>query len=229
MFFSVWTRSSLFFWEKIQHFFKLGIFLIYISNAIAKALHTHPPPLPYLPTPPFGPWHSPVLGHIKFASPMGLSCQWWSTRASFDTYATRDKSSRVLVSSYCCSTYRVAVPFSSLGAFSSSSIGGPVIHSIADCEHPLLCLLGPGLVSQERAISGSFQQNLASVCNGVSVWKLIMGWISGYACHFSYYSILSSFFFLFSHWAINSAEKKWGGTNVSVYPTPTCDYWICDI
>jgi hypothetical protein len=97
-----------------------------------------------------------------------------STRPSFDTYAARDKSSGVLLSSYCCSTYRVAVPFSSLGAFSSSSIGGPVVHSIADCEHPLLCLLGPGIVSQETAISGSFQQNLAIVCNGVSIWKLIM-------------------------------------------------------
>jgi hypothetical protein len=52
-----------------------------------------------------------------------------------------------------------------------------VIHPIADCEHPLLCLLAPGIVSQETAISGSFQQNLASVCNGVCVWKLIMGWI----------------------------------------------------
>jgi hypothetical protein len=41
-----------------------------------------------------------------------------------------------------------------------------VIHPIADCEHPLLCLLGPGIVSQETATSGSFQQNLASVCNG---------------------------------------------------------------
>jgi hypothetical protein len=30
-----------------------------------------------------------------------------------------------------------------------------VIHPIADCEHPLLCLLGPGIVSQERSISGS--------------------------------------------------------------------------
>jgi hypothetical protein len=112
---------------------------------------------------------------------MGLSLQWWPTRPSFDTYAARDKSSGVLVSSYCCSTYRVAVPFNSLGAFSSSSIGDPVVHSIADCEHPLLCLLGPGIVSQETAISGSFQQNLASVCNGVSVWKLIMGWISKWA------------------------------------------------
>jgi hypothetical protein len=51
---------------------------------------------------------------------------------------------------------------------------GGVTHPIADCEHPLLCLLGPGIVSQETAISGSFQQNLASVCSGVSVWKLIM-------------------------------------------------------
>jgi hypothetical protein len=44
----------------------------------------------------------------------------------------------VLVSSYCCSTYRVADPFSSLGTFSSSLIGGPVFHPIDDCEHPLL-------------------------------------------------------------------------------------------
>jgi hypothetical protein len=116
------------------------------------------PPLPYPPTPPFWPWHSPVLGHIKFASPVGLSFQWWPTRPSFDTYTARVKSSGVLVSSYCCSTYRVADPFSSLGTFSSSSIGGPVIHPIADYEHPLLCLLGPSIVSQETAISGSFQR-----------------------------------------------------------------------
>jgi hypothetical protein len=35
-----------------------------------------------------------------------------------------------------------------------------VVHSIADCEHPLLCLLGPGIVSQETAISGSFPRQL---------------------------------------------------------------------
>jgi hypothetical protein len=55
-----------------------------------------------------------------------------------------------------------------------------MIHPIADCEHPLLCLLDPSIVSQETAVSGSFQQNLTSVCNGVSVWKLIMGWIPEY-------------------------------------------------
>jgi hypothetical protein len=51
-----------------------------------------------------------------------------------------------------------------------------VIHPIADCEHSLMCLLGTGIALQETAISGSFQQHLASVCNGVSFWRLIMGW-----------------------------------------------------
>jgi hypothetical protein len=55
-----------------------------------------------------------------------------------------------------------------------------VLYPIADCEHPLLCLLGPGLVSQETAILGSFQPMLASVCNGVIVWRLIVAWIPGY-------------------------------------------------
>ena len=51
---------------------------------------------------------------------------------------------------------------------------------IADCEHPLLCLPGTGIASRETAISGSFQQNLAGVYNGVTVWRLIMGWIPRY-------------------------------------------------
>jgi hypothetical protein len=82
---------------------------------------------------------------------------------------------RVLISSYCCSTYRVAVPFRSLGNFSSFSIRGPVIHPIADGEHPLLCLKGPGIVSLETAIYGSFQQNLTSVCNGVNLLETNYG------------------------------------------------------
>ena len=55
-----------------------------------------------------------------------------------------------------------------------------MIHPIADCEHALLCLLVASIVSQETALSGSIQQNLGSVCNGVSVWRLIMGWILGW-------------------------------------------------
>jgi hypothetical protein len=52
-----------------------------------------------------------------------------------------------------------------------------VFHPIADYEHPLLCLPGTGIASEETAISGSFQQNLAGVCNSVCIWWLVMGWI----------------------------------------------------
>jgi hypothetical protein len=55
-----------------------------------------------------------------------------------------------------------------LGTFSSSFIGGLLSHPIDDCERPLLYLPGPGIASQETAISGSFQQNLADIGN--SVW-----------------------------------------------------------
>jgi hypothetical protein len=109
-------------------------------------------------------------------------CVWTLPVFIDDKDSPKDTSSRILVSSYCCSTYRVADPFCSLGTFSSSSIGGPVFHPIDDCEHPLLCLPGTGKASQETAISGSFQQNLAGICNGVSVWRLIMGWIPGCGC-----------------------------------------------
>ena len=116
----------------------------------------------------------------KVCRPRGLSSQWWPTRPSSATYETRDTRSwegEVLVSSYCCSTYRVADHFSTWVTFSSSSIGGPAIHPIADCEHLLLCLPGTGIASQETAISGSCQQNLAGICNSVCIWWLIMGWI----------------------------------------------------
>jgi len=83
----------------------------------------------------------------------------------------------VLASSYSCSTYRVADPFSSLGTFSSSSIGDPVFHPIDDCEHPLLYLPGTAIASYETAIIGSLQQNLAGIWYSVWVWWVIMGWI----------------------------------------------------
>jgi hypothetical protein len=48
-------------------------------------------------------------------------------------------------------------------------LGGPVIHPIDDCEHSLLYLPGTGIASQETAISRSFQENLAGMCNSVCV------------------------------------------------------------
>jgi hypothetical protein len=67
-----------------------------------------------------------------------------------------------------------------------------VIHPIADCEHLLLSLLDPCIVSQETAISGSFQQNLASVYNGVSVWRMIMGWIPRYGSLYMVHPFISA-------------------------------------
>jgi len=55
-----------------------------------------------------------------------------------------------------------------------------VFHLIDDCEHPLLYLPGTGIASYETAITGSLQQNLSGICNGVWVWWLIMGWIPGW-------------------------------------------------
>ena len=53
----------------------------------------------------------------------------------------------------------------------------PILHPIDDSEHPLLYLPGTGTASHETAISGSFQQSLAGICNSVWAWWLIMGWI----------------------------------------------------
>jgi hypothetical protein len=44
----------------------------------------------------------------------------------------------VLVSTYCCSSYRAADLFSSLGILSSYFLGDPVFYLIDDCENPLL-------------------------------------------------------------------------------------------
>ena len=60
---------------------------------------------------------------------------------------------------------------------SLASPRGPVFHLIDDCEHPLLYLLDTGIASYKTAIPGSFQQNLAGICNSVWVWWLIMEWI----------------------------------------------------
>jgi hypothetical protein len=98
----------------------------------------------------------------------------------------------VLVSSCCFSTYRVADPFSSLGTFSSSSTVNPVFHPIDDCEHPLLYLSGSGIASQETAISGSFQQNLAGIRNSVCLWWMLMGWIPGWGSLWIVHPFLSA-------------------------------------
>jgi hypothetical protein len=82
-----------------------------------------------------------------------------------------------LVSSCCCSSYGAANPFSSFSSFSNSSIGDPMLTPMVGCEHPPLYLSGSDSASQEKAISGSYQQALLGIHNRVWVWWLFMGWI----------------------------------------------------
>ena len=52
-----------------------------------------------------------------------------------------------------------------------------MFNSVDDYEHLLLYSPGTGIASEEIAISGSCQQNLAGICNCVCVWWLIITWI----------------------------------------------------
>jgi hypothetical protein len=132
----------------------------------------YPPPtlLSNPPTPASWPWYSPVLGHIILARPRASAPIDGQLGHLLLHMQLETRALGVLVSSHCCSSYRVAETFSSLGTFSSSSIGDHVFHPIDDCEHPLLYLPGTGIASQESAVSGSCRQNLAGICSCVWVW-----------------------------------------------------------
>jgi hypothetical protein len=58
----------------------------------------------------------------------------------------------VLVGSYFCSSYGAANAFSSLGPFSSSFIGDPVLSPMDGCEPPPLYLSGTGSVFVRRQL-----------------------------------------------------------------------------
>jgi hypothetical protein len=89
------TKANLFFFKLMYNFFLFFLFylffiryFLYIHFKCYPESSLYPPSnlLPYPPTLASWPWHSPVLGHIKFAIPRGLT----ST-----TYAARDTSSGV--------------------------------------------------------------------------------------------------------------------------------------
>jgi hypothetical protein len=155
-------------WHKHLTFLKqflLDISFIYNSNAIPKVPISCPPPPTLLTTPASWPWYSPVLGHIIFARASNHNDGQLGHILLHMHLESRAQG--VLVSSYCCSSYRVMNP---LGTFSSSSIGGHVFHPIDDSEPPLLYLPGTGIASLQSTISGSCRQNLADICNSVCIW-----------------------------------------------------------
>jgi hypothetical protein len=142
----------------IFNLFFIGYFL-YIHFKCYPKSSLYPPLtlLPYPHTTTSGPWNSPVLGHISLQYQEDSLLSDGRLGHLLLHMQLEIGALGVLASSYCCSTYRVADPFSSLGAFSSFSIGGPVFHLIDDNEHPLLYLPGTGIASYEAAITGSLQ------------------------------------------------------------------------
>jgi hypothetical protein len=163
----------------------------FLVSSSKNSLSSHPLPLlPSPSTPNSWMWHSPTLGHRtcigRRASPptddrIGyplLHMQLESCVPPCVLFgALLQGALGVLASSYCCSSYRAADPFTSLVTFSSLFFGNPVLHPMDGCEHPLLYLSGTGRTSQKTALSGSCQQALVGILNSVWVWWLFMGWI----------------------------------------------------
>jgi hypothetical protein len=126
------SRTSSFFKTTFIRYFLHLQFKCYPKSPL------YPPPtlLSNPPTPTSWPWYSPVLGQIIFARPRASPPNDGRLGHLLLHMQLETRALGVLVSSHCCSTYRVADPFSSLATFSGSSIGGPVLHPIDDSEHP---------------------------------------------------------------------------------------------
>jgi hypothetical protein len=180
-------------------FFSFLFLLIYFL--IRYFLHLHFECYPK--SPPDSPLHSPTHP-LPLLGP-GIS-PYWGICSLLDQGASLPNDGRlgqllihmqletgahgVLVSSCCCSTYRVADPFSSLGPFSSSSIGGPVFNPIADCEHRLLCLPGPSIPHKRQLYQGPFSKILLvyAMVSAFGGWL----WDGSLGIAVSRWSILSS-------------------------------------
>jgi hypothetical protein len=89
-----------------------------------KPPYPSPALLPSPPTPTSWPWCSPVLGHMIFARPRASPPIDGQLGHLLLYMQLETLAQGILVSSYCCSSYRVADLFSSLGTFSSAFIRG---------------------------------------------------------------------------------------------------------
>ena len=108
LFLIVETTSSLYF----PTHFLLHMFFFYLSNAIPKVPYTSCPLLTYPLTPTSWPWHSHELWHINFARPRASLPNDSRLGNLLLHMQLEEQVLWVLVSSYCCSAYRVADPFS---------------------------------------------------------------------------------------------------------------------
>jgi hypothetical protein len=109
-------------WEPLSFFFLRYFLHLHFKCYPQSPLYSPHALLPNPPTPKSWPWHSPVLGHIIFTRPRASPpIDGWLGHLLLDMQLETQLWGLV-VSSYCCSSYRVADPFSSLVTFSSSFI-----------------------------------------------------------------------------------------------------------
>ena len=122
-------------WGESQMGLKKSFIKVLLYYFIRYVLHLHfkcypehplypsPALLPNPPTPTSWPWHSPLLGHMIFPRQRAShTIDSWLGHPLLHMQL-KTEFYGVLVSSYCCSTYRVADTFSSLGIFSRSFFG----------------------------------------------------------------------------------------------------------
>ena len=83
----------------------------------------------------------------------------------------------VLLVDICCSSYGVAIPFSSFRPSPNSFFAVPVLSPMVGCKYPHLYWSGSSRASQGKAIPGSSQRALLVIRNSVWVRWLHMGWI----------------------------------------------------
>jgi hypothetical protein len=179
--------------------FLLNMFFKYIWNVIpfpgpplprplpSSCLHKGVPPMTYLLLPPcpliplqWGIKPSQDQGPVLLLMPkmasatygagaMGTSmCMPWLVAQSLGAL-------RVLVSSYCCSSYEVANCFSFFSPSSNSSTGDPALGPMVGWEHPYFS--SSNKASQETAIPGSCQNALLGIDISACIWWPCKGWI----------------------------------------------------
>jgi hypothetical protein len=133
-------------------------------------------PLPCSPTHPLqllGLLGIPLLEHIIFARPRASPLNGGRLGHLLLHMQLETQAQGVLVRSYCCSSYRVADSFSSVGTYASSSIGGHVFHPIDDSEPPPLYFPGTGIASLESLYQGP----VGKILLAYAIVSAFSGWL----------------------------------------------------
>jgi len=161
------------------------------------------------PTHPLPPHHSsipPTLGHQASTGPRNSSpiddiygypllhmyLEPWIPPCIYSLVGGLVSGSSEWSINWYCSSYGVAVPFSSFSPSSSFSLGVPGFSPMVVCEYLHLYWSGADRTSQGTAVTDPCQQVLG-ISNSVRVWCLQMRWISRWGHLWAAFSLRSIF------------------------------------